>query len=520
MLFNSYVFIFCFLPVVLLGFHGLSRRGVMASSLWLVTASLFFYGWWNPAYLALIVASVLFNYCVGLCLLAQPAPGRRKLMLVGGLVGNLAVLGYFKYATFLVANLNAVSGSTHTLGAIILPLGISFFTFQQVAYLVDTYRGQAGERNLLFYALFVTFFPQLIAGPIVHHREMLPQFRTARRVRAENLAVGLSIFLIGLFKKVVLADGISKYATPVFADAELGNMLTLFEAWSGAGAYTLQLYFDFSGYSDMAIGLGRMFGITLPLNFHSPYKACSIIDFWRRWHMTLSRFLRDYLYIPLGGSRRGQTRHVASLMTTMLLGGLWHGAGWTFVFWGGLHGVYLVLNHTWRLVKAKAGLQRAQPHWTARIGARLTTFVAVVIGWVFFRASSFAAAIHMLKAMFGCNGAPLPMTYHKELNKVFGFADLLQRLGMEFRPLAHFGRKEHFLSMVGLLLIVFCLPNTQQLMSRYQPVLERYADSDERTPWPCVQWRPSIGWALYIGAIGAASVFCLGRIAEFLYYQF
>ena len=354
MLFNSYEFIFLFLPIVLLGFHLIGKQGHHRVAIaWLVGASLFFYGWWNPAYLLLMLFSVLFNYSVGVSL--SNTSGRKllsKTILTIGVSVNLAILGYFKYANFFVDNLNALSGTNLILNEVILPLAISFFTFQQIAYLVDAYRGKTKEYNFLHYCLFVTFFPQLIAGPIVHHKEMLPQFAkdAVYKLRSKHLAIGITIFALGLFKKVVLADGVSVYATPVFNAAEAGVMLTFFEAWGGALAYTFQLYFDFSGYSDMAIGIARMFGIRLPLNFNSPYKATSIIDFWRRWHITLSRFLRDYLYIPLGGSRKGRVRRYINLMTTMILGGLWHGAGWTFLLWGALHGFYLMINHAKRFL--------------------------------------------------------------------------------------------------------------------------------------------------------------------------
>ncbi len=312
MLFNSYEFIFLFLPITLLGFHLIGKHEHYRIAIaWLVGASLFFYGWWNPAYLGLILFSILFNYSIGVLL--GNSPGNKlskKTILTIGVSINLLVLGYYKYANFFVDTLNALNSTNIVLYEVILPLAISFFTFQQITYLVDSYRGQTKEYKFLHYCLFVTFFPQLIAGPIVHHKEMLPQFANniVYKIRSKNLAIGITIFALGLFKKVVLADGVSVYSTPVFDAAESGVILTFFEAWAGALAYTFQLYFDFSGYSDMAIGIARMFGILLPLNFNSPYKSTSIIDFWRRWHITLSRFLRDYLYIPLGGNKKGKLR--------------------------------------------------------------------------------------------------------------------------------------------------------------------------------------------------------------------
>jgi len=359
MLFNSEIFLFVFLPIVLIGFYAIGAQGHHRVAIsWLVASSLFFYGWWNPAYLGLIIGSILFNYTFGMILSRQGMVQRNKWWLLFFGVGfNLTLLGYFKYANFFVDNINVLTGANFHLEQIILPLAISFFTFQQITYLVDAYSGKTREYNFLHYILFVTFFPQLIAGPIVHHREMLPQFAkdTLYKLNHSNLAIGFAILLIGLFKKVVLADGVAPFATPVFAAADSGVEISFFEAWSGALAYTFQLYFDFSGYTDMAIGVARMFNVRLPLNFNSPYKSLSIVDFWRRWHMTLSAFLRDYLYIPLGGSRKGMPRRYINLMTTMLLGGLWHGAGWTFVVWGFLHGFYLVVNHAWTSFRTSLG---------------------------------------------------------------------------------------------------------------------------------------------------------------------
>jgi alginate O-acetyltransferase complex protein AlgI len=307
MLFNSYVFLFAFLPVCLVGFHLLARHiGLRASLGWLVACSLFFYGWWNPAYLVLMVGSIIFNFAVDTRLARNAGRPGNKALLLAGIGANLALIGYYKYASFFAANLNVAAGTGFEVGDINLPLAISFFTFQQITFLVDSHAGRTKECDWLRYCLFVTFFPQLIAGLIVHHSEMMPQF--ARKALASpksiNLAVGLTIFTFGLFKKAVLADGIAPYSDSIFLAAEQGAELDLIAARGGALAYTSQLYFDFSGYSDMAIGIARMFGIRLPVNFNSPYKAANIIDFWRRWHMTLSRFLRDYVYISLGGSQR------------------------------------------------------------------------------------------------------------------------------------------------------------------------------------------------------------------------
>jgi len=329
-----------------------------------------------------------------------------------GIVCNLLLLGYFKYVNFFLNTVNACAGTSLLAKSILLPLGISFFTFQQLAYLVDVYRGEPAERNFLRYCLFVTFFPKLIAGPIVYQREFLPQLSKPGiyRFNPDNLAEGLTIFLLGLFKKVVIADMLAKFADPVFTAVSTGVLPSpsFFVAWQGALAFTLQIYFDFSAYSDMAIGASRMFGITLPVNFNSPYKATNIREFWSRWHITLSRFLRDYIYIPLGGNRKGQIRQYINLMITMLICGLWHGAGWTFVAWGALHAVYLGVNHGWNKIKAAFALMPQRVGWLGIWSGRLLTFSAVISGWVLFRAESFSSALAFLKGMIGLNGAVLP----------------------------------------------------------------------------------------------------------------
>lgn len=408
MLFNSTEF-FIFFVVTALGFFALGRFRQRLALGWLVLCSLIFYGWWNPPYLILISASILINYWLGRVLYQN----RSKPIMLAGVAANLFAIGYFKYYNFFLSSASWMLGNDYNFSNIILPLGISFFTFQQIAYLVDAYSHQTGERNLIDYSLFVSFFPQLIAGPIVHHKDLLPQFKedVTFRPRREAIFTGLTIFFLGLFKKVVVADGIAPFASAVFNHADTGGSLTFFEAWGGALAYAIQLYYDFSGYSDMAIGLACILNIRLPLNFNSPYRATNIIDFWRRWHITLSRFLRDYLYIPLGGSRKGGGfRRYSNLMVTMLLGGLWHGAAWNFVFWGGLHGFYLLVNHAWRNNVDKSD-EESLPWILARMKRAFywsVTFVAVVFAWVFFRAVTFEGAFEVVKGMVGMNGFLLP----------------------------------------------------------------------------------------------------------------
>lgn len=420
MLFNSSEF-FIFFAIAACGFFLLGRVQQRVALGWLVLCSLFFYGWWNPPYVVLIVGSILFNYVCGWSLYRR----RSKAVLVFGVALNLCAIGYFKYYDFFLSSMAWGMGTDYNFTNIILPLGISFFTFQQVAYLVDAYVHEAGEKNLIDYALFVSFFPQLIAGPIVHHQDLLPQFKKEETFRPRKAAIyaGLTIFFIGLFKKVVVADGISPFANAVFDFADAGGAVTFFEAWGGSLAYTLQLYFDFSGYSDMAIGLGCILNIRLPMNFNSPYRATNIIDFWRCWHITLSRFLRDYLYIPLGGSRvGGKVRRYGNLMVTMLIGGLWHGAGWNFVFWGGLHGAYLLVNHAWRNNVDPPGGQLPWVVAKAKNGTYwLITFIAVCVAWVFFRAVTFEGAFEILKGMAGLNGFVLP-------NQIISFIPMADKL--------------------------------------------------------------------------------------------
>ncbi len=497
MLFNSFPFIFLFLPLVVGVFFAIGSKGKHRTAIaWLVLASLFYYGWWKLEYLVLIVGSIFFNYALGLALSrdgvgAKPA----KSMLVFGVTANLLLLGWYKYAGFFAANLKSIAGVNWDPGSIVLPLAISFFTFQQVAYLVDAYRGETREHNFLHYCLFVTFFPQLIAGPIVHHKEVLPQFSQKRifQPNHKDMAIGLTIFLLGLFEKVVLADRAAFWATPVFDAAVQGQQLTLAEAWGGSLAYTFQLFFDFCGYSDMAIGMARIMGVRLPMNFRSPYKSSSIIDFWRRWHITLSRFLRDYLYIPLGGSRGSTTRRYGNLMATMVLGGLWHGAGWTFVAWGTLHGFYLMVNHGWRSWRSRFSEPSVHDPMVLQLWRRFwptaLTFLSVVLAWVFFRAESFQAAMIILKGMVGLGASGL--------------------------------RGELFALREAALILVLGV-----IAFRFPSVIE-WADEtpeDGEAPlqgiWQKLAWRPHWAWAVLVTGAGLMAILDMARISEFLYYNF
>ena len=397
------------------------------------------------------------------------------------------MLGYYKYFNFAVDQFNWLLGTDYHIGKILLPLAISFFTFQQIAYLVDSYRAEIEEHSFMHYCLFVTFFPQLIAGPIVHHKEMLPQFAKPETFRfsAFHVAVGLTLFSVGLFKKVVLAAGVAVYATPFFNAVDAGQPLTGFEAWLGALSYTLQLYFDFSGYSDMALGLARLFGIRLPENFNSPYKATSIVDFWRRWHITLSRFLRDYLYIPLGGNRKGPKRRYVNLFLTMLLGGMWHGAGWNFMIWGALHGTYLVINHAWSTARSQwiaAPIGRAETvfYW-------LVTMLAVIVSWVYFRAETLAGANQMLLAMADVSSW---FTLQSDLVSV----------------------KWAVLWCLLLIPIATLAPNSLQISCYVEQLLQNATA-------PAVQ-RKLMPLALLSGIAALIAIGQLGQLSEFLYFNF
>ncbi len=516
MLFNSFEFIFVFFPVCVLGYFLCARYLSLEYALgFLVLGSLFFYAWWEPVYLLLILFSIGFNYLVGRRVADTGAQVRRGTLIFGVAV-NLGLLGYFKYANFFVDNLNTVLGTDWDIGRVFLPLAISFFTFQQISYLVDAYRGKTSEYNFLHYSLFVCFFPQLIAGPIVHHKEILPQFMRGDNLspRWSNFAVGISIFAIGLFKKTVIADSLSAYVVPVY---DGGAEVDFFRAWGSTLAYTFQLYFDFSGYSDMAIGAARVFGVRLPVNFFSPYKATSIIDFWRRWHITLSRFLRDYLYIALGGNRKGRTRRYVNLFLTMLLGGLWHGAGWPFVIWGGLHGSYLMLNHGWRHLLERAGLDLSDSG-AYRAASWLVTFIAVIFAWVYFRAPTLEQGNEIVMAMLGMAGFEIPAGI---LVRAGGLGAWMTDMGVVAAQGGGTALVANYLWVVVAGSAAVLLPNVAQIFHRYDPVLYESdrAFIDQRGA-RSLSWDYSARWALVVSCAGLAGVLTLMQVSEFLYFQF
>ena len=526
MLFNSYAFLFGFLPATFVAYLLAARVSPRLGSGVLVIASLFFYGWWNPIYVPLLLGSAAFNYAMSRGVVRAQAQGRRSVataVLAATIVADLALLGYYKYYGFFLSTINAVTGTELATVALVLPLGISFFTFTQIAFVVDTYRDEAREHDPLYYLLFVTWFPHLIAGPIIHHRETMSQFAKAAAARFSwvDIAAGSAMFTMGLFKKVVLADGIGSYvstanAMSAFTKAGVGVPVGFFDGWAAALAYTLQLYFDFSGYSDMAIGLSLGFGVRFPANFNSPYQAVNIIEFWRRWHMTLSRFLRDYLYVPLGGNRRGGFRRYLNLIVTMLIGGLWHGAGWTFVIWGGLHGLFLALNHGWRALRAASGADLSRSTLAGRVSGRAVTFGAVVVAWVFFRASTLDAAIGVVKGMAGLNGFTLLAADRASLGVA---GEWLAAAGVRFEPALQMSIVPVGLWIVALLAIAWWMPNSQDIMARVEVVLPGAHAADRPRP-SRIAWRPTLSWAIVAAVLFTIALLNLTKPSEFLYYQF
>ena len=472
MLFNSIEFLFIYLPITFVVYFALNKAKLVNIAIgWLVAASLFFYSYWKIDYLPLILLSMIFNYSIGYTL-SHPTSLKlnRKLIFISGVIGNIALLAYFKYFDFLINNINYVLHTGFDTLKIALPLGISFFTFTQIAYLADAYKNEVKEYDFLNYALFVTFFPHLIAGPILHHSEMMPQFANIRKkiINPRNISIGLFLLAIGLFKKVMIADFLSPFVKSIF---DTSNSLTFFESWIAGLAYTFQLYFDFSGYSDMALGLGYLFNIVLPINFNSPYKSDSIQDFWRRWHMTLSRFLKNYIYIPLGGNRKGTLTTYRNLFLTFLIGGIWHGANWTFIFWGALHGIGSCINRYWQKLEIKIN------HYLAIF----ITFIFINYTMMVFRAPSIHRAFDITKSMLGLNGfEPI----------------VIDKLRFSFE---NGGAKISILLLIACFILVFCFKNSMQWAEKFKPNKAYFA-------------------ATLIMLV--VSILSINKISEFLYFQF
>lgn len=477
MLFNSYVFILAFLPVTLIGYFLLGKlpARLPLNKLFLTIMSFVFYGYNNPSYVPIILGSILVNYVLSQMMLVSEKKAVRLPLMLLGLGLNLGVLFYFKYYDFFVENLNAALKTNFTLLHLMLPLGISFFTFQQLSYVIDSYKKTVPRYNLLDYALFVTFFPQLIAGPIVLHSEVVPQFADEknRHFNFDNFAPGLYGFALGMFKKVVVAD---TFAVAVQAGFDAAQSLNMAEAWFVAIGYALQLYFDFSGYCDMATGIGLMFNIQIPINFNSPYKSLNIREFWQRWHITLSRFLTTYIYFPLGGSRKGTVRTCLNLMIVFLASGLWHGAGWLFLLWGLMHGAASVL---YRIFRKQYDALHPALQW-------LMTFIFIVIAWVFFRATSLADAIAILRSMFMMEFGPL----RSEITSAFA-------LPGNFHP----GYNAIYMLAWYVLSLAACLG---------------MSNAYEKT----MRFKPTLGRAVLTVVLIVYCTLCLSRVSVFLYFNF
>ena len=503
MVFASHSFL-AFLLILLLAYWLAGRHDERWGKAILIAASFVFYGFWIPAYLLLLITSILFNHVIARAVLAGPPRHIRRALTALGIVLNLALIAFYKYAAFLVESLNWTLQTGFDVPDIILPIGISFFTFQQISLLVDAHKGWVRQLRFWDHVLFISFFPQLIAGPIVRQHDMLPQLAARRdwRLRADYVAIGIALFAFGLFKKTALIDPFVPYLDLIYNAAADGDAVGFLDGWVAGIGYGFQVYFDFSAYSDMAIGLGFMFGLRLPVNFFSPYKAHSIRDFWRRWHFSLSRFLRDYLFIPLGGSHHGLMRTVAAVMITMALGGLWHGAGWTFVIWGVLHGSYLAVNHLWRALMKRlrpaSAKSKASPRligWMWHAFSVVITFLAVSFAWVFFRAPDLDAALRLATAMLGFS------EWHE--------VALLTRGIVPVFPV--------------YFLIVWLMPNTMELFQASKAALhvEEYRD-DETAPlrpaW--LRFKLTAGWAITTAGVFVVAWFALSNLSPFIYFQF
>ena len=490
MLFNSVEFIYLFLPITFFGYFYLSRIDFAdCAKVFLIFASLFFYGWWNIFYLPLILFSILFNYFIGNHLSGKEVIGnsKNKNLLAFGILGNILFLAYFKYSDFFITNFNYIFSQNFSTLNLSLPLAISFFTFQQIAYLVDSFNNEIENPNFINYCMFITFFPQLIAGPIVHYKEIIPQvLNKINKIKDyKNVSLGIFIFSIGLFKKVVLADNFSFWASTGFDDS---NTLDFFEGWCTSLSYSFQLYFDFSGYTDMAIGSALLFNFKLPINFNSPYKAIDIQDFWRRWHITLGRFLKEYIYIPIGGNKIGIYRTYLNLLIVFIIGGIWHGAGWTFIFWGFLHGIGIIINRIWKKFDIKI----------SKYISWFITFNFVNISWIFFRANDLQDALKIIRGMLGLNGIMVPASYYNKLIflKQIGFN--IEIANKKFLYSIQ-GDISTFIWLVfGFIIVLFC-KNSMEQMSSFQSTFYKL---------------------IFNFFILSCALFMMNRTSEFLYFNF
>ncbi|MGZ6006107.1 MAG: MBOAT family O-acyltransferase [Rhizomicrobium sp.] len=491
--FNSYPYL-VFLVVVVLGFALIEDRWPAFRRIFLILASYAFYAWWRVDFLFLLIGSTLVNYALGDLVTRRVAQGRPLHGLVPlGLVFNLGLIAIFKYEGLFVGTTDDLFGLHYPIPHLFLPLAISFFTFEQISYLIDAGRGQAPRYSLVDYALFVGYFPHLIAGPIVRHNDLIPQFRQSRTrtQRDDDMSLGVTLFTIGLAKKALIADNLAPYADTIFTAAHQGAQLGAGDAWLGTLFFGFQIYFDFSAYTDMALGSSCLLGIRLPFNFNSPYKSASAIDFWRRWHISLSLFLRDYLYFPLGGNRRGKLRRYVNLMLTMLLGGLWHGANWTFMLWGGLHGAYLAINHLFRDLTQRLGVApRPALRPVLHAASVLLTFLAVTVAWVVFRAQDLGSALRVLGGLVGLGRSHF----------------------VTVSPLA-------LAALAALFAIVWLAPNSMEITWKFRPALPPGNDG-QLQPAGWLAWRPNARNAILYGTLCIIAVLALSNLSPFIYFQF
>jgi len=545
MLFNSGEFLFVFLPAALFGFYLLGTVSRTSAIRWLILVSLVFYAWWRPVNVLIIAPSIVINFALARIFLrlneGEASCRASRTLLFLGIAFNVVFLGIFKYTDFIYGAINDVFSANLVLTHIILPLGISFITFQKIAFLIDVQAGRVRSFTFQDYCTFVLFFPQLIAGPIVHYREMMPQFHTAScRFDKENFAIGLTLLAFGLFKKVVFADQIALHVTPIYNSAAAGEKMSFVLAWMAAIGFTLQIYFDFSGYTDMALGLARFFGIRLPPNFNSPLRASNIIEYWLRWNMTLTRFLTGYLYNPLvlwltrrrlvkgkpgfGGRNQTVGAFVSLLMgptlVTMFVSGLWHGAGYGFIVWGLLHGCYLTINHAWRLVAVRLWPDRPSYDRVMKPGGLVLTFVSVTTAMIFFRASTLTTAINLVKGIIGLNGIALPQALFDQLGPLTSAFHGIGVIPVESWSSQDFGKTAIWIGF--LMFVALACPNTLQILARYEPALgvkpqpTKFAIGRIKIP----EWGPSLPWAIAVSAIAGIAIVSIGGPSEFLYWQF
>lgn len=508
MLFNTYQFIFIFLPLCIFFYHFINKKYYKYSYLSIFFFSLIFYGIWDLGFLILILASISVNYQIGLFI----KKNKSFTFLVIGILIQVIILGYFKYKNFFLENINLITNNYFQIEELILPLGISFFTFKHILFLIECYNDKSNNRfNFLAYSTYITFFPHLIAGPLSKPKEIIPQLIKNSPLNYQNLNIGLAIFLIGLFKKIVLADTFAVYVNDPFNATDLGYQISFYESWLAMICFSLQIYFDFSGYTDMAIGLAKIFGVSFPINFFSPYKSKSIIEFWRTWHMTLSRFLKECIYIPLGGNRKGTILSFVFIIITMFIGGLWHGASWNFVSWGLFHAMLIIINHI--LIRANFENKIFSFYDPIKI---FLTFLLVSFGWVIFKLQAFNSIKIYFKGLIGLNGFAINQNLEIYLSKIY----LLDLIDHELRNIYYYGMSQLLFILLGLF-IIFFLPNTSQIMQNFKPFLDTKPKGINEKNLLNIYFKFNFKWAVFISIIGILALTGLSNeINEFIYYQF